>query len=425
MKPSINRLFFFLGFCFLSAALFYPFVSRAQAQDSGWQDMYDGKSMDGWTVPALGGEGEVGVYETDDGETVLELPMGNDVTMVEYQKEFPKCDYELEFVSRRSMGTDLFSCCIFPIGNRMSSIVFGGWGGSVAGLSVIDGQDANNNETKVNIPTFNNKWYTTRIAVTAERVIASVDGKEFVNFTIGKRELGLRNDTGQRKKVAFLSWQSTGELKSVRFRKIPAAGEDKTAQSAPVAEKLNVQKLFDGETLNNWKPVTLYDFMHAGKISVKEGAIHLEQGAPATGIQFQGEFPKMGYELSYDARRLEGGDFFGTAILPVDDRFIGFVLGGWGGSLCGFSCIDGFSADENESTIVREFKTGEWYRIRIRVVPDTITVWINGEEATKLDIKDRKVSNRLEMEPVEPMGFSTWYTTSELKNITVEKLITF
>ncbi len=185
--------------------------------------------------------------------------------------------------------------------------------------------------------------------------------------------------------------------------------------------KVKEKSLFDG-TLKNWSKVTKYDFDSAPDPKVVNGAIQLPAGNPGSGIKYNGRFPKINYELTYQARRVDGNDFFGLAVIPYKDKCFGFVLGGWGGSLCGFSCLDGFSADENSSTFTYDFKNNVWYDVKLVITEKELVVYINGEKLSTVDMEDRTVSNRMEVEPIEPFGFATWYTTGEIRNIVIRKV---
>ena len=188
-------------------------------------------------------------------------------------------------------------------------------------------------------------------------------------------------------------------------------------KSAKVKEK----SLFDG-TLKNWTQVTQYDFDSAPAPTIVDGAIRLPKGAPGSGIKYNGKVPKINYELTYQARRVEGNDFFGLAVIPYKDKSFGFVLGGWGGTLCGFSRLDGYSADENSSAFTYNFKNNVWYDVKLKITEKELVVYINGEKMKSVDMEDREVSNRMEVEPVEPFGFATWYTTAEIRNIVIRKI---
>ena len=58
-----------------------------------------------------------------------------------WTKDFPKTDNELSLEAMRADGTD-FSCGLtFPVGSSPCTLIVGGGGGSVVGLSSLDGPD--------------------------------------------------------------------------------------------------------------------------------------------------------------------------------------------------------------------------------------------------------------------------------------------
>ena len=50
------------------------------------------------------------------------------------------------------------------------------------------------------------------------------------------------------------------------------------------------------------------------------------------------------------------------------------VVGGWGGRVVGISSINGVDASENETYKDHEFKTGQWYRVRVKVTKKKVEV---------------------------------------------------
>jgi hypothetical protein len=124
------------------------------------------------------------------------------------------------------------------------------------------------------------------------------------------------------------------------------------------------QALSDGQTLAGWR---VTEFAGHGEVQCQSGAIILNMGDPFTGINFTNPFPKMNYEIAFDAMRLMGSDFFCGLTVPVGDSFCSLIIGGWGGSLVGISSFDGMDASENETTKFVNFEKGRWYRIRLRV----------------------------------------------------------
>ena len=179
--------------------------------------------------------------------------------------------------------------------------------------------------------------------------------------------------------------------------------------------------LFDGRSLGPW---TSTDFGGQGDVTVKDGAIHMAMGSYMTGINWTGPVVRMNYEITLEAMRVDGSDFFCGLTFPVDDTSCTLVLGGWGGSLCGLSCLDSFDASENETTRMETFENGRWYRVRLRVVPGRIQAWLDDEDEplVDVDVTGRTLSVRLEVELSQPLGIATWNTAGAVRNIRLKKL---
>lgn len=186
------------------------------------------------------------------------------------------------------------------------------------------------------------------------------------------------------------------------------------------AEEPKSKALFDGTTLDNWKPS---DFFMAGKVEVKDGSIIIGKGHRMTGLTYANkDFPKMDYEVTLEGKRIDGNDFFATTTFPVGDAFVSFVMGGWGGSTVGISSINGADASENSTNQSIEFKNDQWYKIRLRVTENRIQGWIDKEQVVDLNTKNLKLSIRFDCEVSKPFGISAYKTTSAIRNITVRAL---
>jgi hypothetical protein len=180
------------------------------------------------------------------------------------------------------------------------------------------------------------------------------------------------------------------------------------------------QPLFDGKTLAGWK---VTDFAGHGEVHVKDGVLRIEMGAGLGGVTYTNPVPKVDYEVTLQARKIAGGDFFCGLTVPVRDSHCTLIVGGWGGGLVGISSIDGMDASENETMKVLYFETGKWFDIRFRVTAERLTAWIDNEKLADVEIKDRRVSMRPgEIEIATPFSISTYVTTAEIKNIRLRKL---
>ena len=104
--------------------------------------MFDGQTLAGWRETAFAGHGEV---HCQDG--VVVLSMGDPFTGINWTNEFPKMNYEVALDAMRVMGSDFFCGLTVPVGTNFCSLIVGGWGGSLVGISSLDGMDASENET--------------------------------------------------------------------------------------------------------------------------------------------------------------------------------------------------------------------------------------------------------------------------------------
>lgn len=140
-------------------------------------------------------------------------------------------------------------------------------------------------------------------------------------------------------------------------------------------------------------------------------------GDPLSGITWQGDFPQENYELSLEAKRVEGFDFFCGLTFPVGKDSCSLILGGWGGGLVGLSSIDGLDASENDTNQYLEFDDNRWYAVRVRVETDSITCLLDGKELIVQARAGREISIRPEMFMCKPLGVATYATTGRLRNL--------
>lgn len=199
---------------------------------------------------------------------------------------------------------------------------------------------------------------------------------------------------------------------------VPAAFA-KDAPAEKSQEKSGSESLFDGKTLGKWVST---NFGGEGEVRVEDGAITLDAGASLTGINYTGPVLKTNYEISLDAQRIQGTDFFCGLTVPVGDSYASLIVGGWGGSLCGISSIDDKDAARNDTRTIRAFKSEKWYHIRFRVYSDRLQAWIDNEKIVDVSIAGHKVSLRAEVLPSRPLGISAYQTSAALKNIQMRKL---
>ncbi|HEY3863931.1 MAG TPA: DUF1080 domain-containing protein [Verrucomicrobiae bacterium] len=199
------------------------------------------------------------------------------------------------------------------------------------------------------------------------------------------------------------------------------AGPATNAPAETIHWSTNWTDLFDGKSLANW---AVTDFAGHGPVTVDGGALKIAMGDDLGGINWtNGALPKTDYEISVDAVKKEGGDFFVGLTFPVADSSCSLILGGWGGGLAGLSSLDDQDASENETTRSMYFKTGQWYHVVLRVTPAKIQVWLDKDKIIDVTITDRKVSVRPgAIYMSEPLGMATFSTTAEYKDFKLRLL---
>jgi hypothetical protein len=195
------------------------------------------------------------------------------------------------------------------------------------------------------------------------------------------------------------------------------------ANSAPRQAQPKQDKeiiLFDGASLKNWKKT---NFGGEGDVVVEKGLLILDKGAPLTGVTWTGEkLPRTNYELTLEAKLVKGFDFFCGIGFPVGKSNASFVAGGWGGSVCGISILDGDAAADNDTATTHTFKEDQWYRFRLRVTPEKIEVWLDDKQIVDVQLKDRRVDIHPAMEPSLPFGLACFETRAAYRNIKLRKL---
>lgn len=179
--------------------------------------------------------------------------------------------------------------------------------------------------------------------------------------------------------------------------------------------------IFDG-TLKGWRAT---DFSGGGRVELVNGLIVIGRGQPFSGINWTNEPVRTDYELSLEAMRISGADFFCGLTFPVRDTYCSLIVGGWGGSLVGLSSLDGADASENETTQFISFETGRWYRIRLRVTAEKIEAWVEQKKVVNVTTTGRKVALRFgDIEMSKPLGIAAWDTGAAVREIKLRAIST-
>jgi len=174
--------------------------------------------------------------------------------------------------------------------------------------------------------------------------------------------------------------------------------------------------LFDGKTLGSWEKT---QFGGEGDVFVNDdGNLELGFGAVITGVNWKGAVPATtNYEISLEAMKLDGNDFFVALTFPVKDSHATFVVGGWGGGVVGISCVDDLNASENETMNIEGFEKDVWHKIRVRVTDDKLQAWIGEDQKVDLDLEGKKISLLPgDIELSAPIGMAAYQTRAQYRN---------
>ncbi len=191
-----------------------------------------------------------------------------------------------------------------------------------------------------------------------------------------------------------------------------------SAGASPSA--LRRQPLFNGKTLKGWRSTA---FGGEGPVRVKQGQIVMTAGDPLTGITWSGgDLPQDDYQLTVEAARLSGNDFFCALTVPVGPGALTLVVGGWGGALVGLSNVDDLDASENSTRTTMGFKDKKFYRVALRVAADRrVTAQIDDRTVVDVATLGHKLSLRPEVELARPLGITTYLTTAAIRGIWLDR----
>ena len=191
-------------------------AAPAAAADGKWESLFDGKGLGKWKETDFAGKADVSVK---DGQLIL--PQGGDMTGVNLEKAPATMDYEVAFDAMRVQGDDFFVGFTFPIGESHVTLIAGGWGGTVTGISCVGGENASENETTQFKNYKNGQWYAVRVKVTKEKLEVTIDKEKVVDLEIEGKTLGMRaGEIEISKPFGFVTWRTTGAYRNIRWRKL-------------------------------------------------------------------------------------------------------------------------------------------------------------------------------------------------------------
>ena len=155
----------------------------------------------------------------EDGQIILGT--GRPLTGITWAgAELPTTNYEIALQAMRVEGRDFFAGVTFPVADSFCSLILGGWGGTVIGLSSINGMDASENETSQSMEFESGRWYSIRIRVTPEKIEAWLDERQIISQDLKGNKITTRSEVDPSQPLGIASYRTKAALRELRLRKL-------------------------------------------------------------------------------------------------------------------------------------------------------------------------------------------------------------
>lgn len=177
--------------------------------------LFNGKTLHNWATTDFAGGIEAKV---DKG--AIQIESGAELSGITWTNgSLPTSNYEIELDTMKVQGSDFFCGLTFPVKKSFCSLILGGWGGSVVGLSSIDGLDASENETTKSLYFPPDKWYHVRLRVTDPKIQVWLDGQSIINVDIQDRHIDMRfGEIIRSKPLGIATYTTSAAIKNIQLR---------------------------------------------------------------------------------------------------------------------------------------------------------------------------------------------------------------
>ncbi|HEY7120780.1 MAG TPA: DUF1080 domain-containing protein [Tepidisphaeraceae bacterium] len=186
--------------------------------DKNVTKLFDGKTLKNWKSTDFGGEGAVKV---ENGQIIVSA--GSTLSGVTWNgAALPKVNYEIELDAMKLSGSDFFLGLTFPFKENHASIILGGWGGSLVGISSIGGNDAANNEYMSTKEFPKDKWFHVRLRVTADHIKVWLEDADdpVIDVETENKDISTRADIDAAKPLGLSTYQTSAAYKNITLRKL-------------------------------------------------------------------------------------------------------------------------------------------------------------------------------------------------------------
>ncbi len=191
---------------------------------AGTTTLFDGTTMKGWVQSGFEGETTVRLVNPfRDGRGAIVIEAGTTLNGITWTRggELPRMNYEVSLETMKLAGGDFFCGLTFPIGKDAATLILGGWGGTLVGVSSIDYNDAAENETTQGMAVDLERWYRVRVRVTEAKLEIWLDDEKIVDFETAGRKFSLRpGDIQKSLPLGVATFMTKAAVRDIRIRRL-------------------------------------------------------------------------------------------------------------------------------------------------------------------------------------------------------------
>jgi hypothetical protein len=180
--------------------------------------LFNGKNLDGWRVVTGGFYGNKGDVKVENG--VIKMGIGMPMTGIGWEGALPRDNYEVTLEGRRTDGYDFFCGMTFPVAESYVTLILGGWGGYVVGLSNVDNMNASENETAMGREFEMNEWYRIRVRVTEPKIQVWLDDQKIIDIKRESHKFNVWPEQEPIRPFGISTYDTASELRDIKIRKL-------------------------------------------------------------------------------------------------------------------------------------------------------------------------------------------------------------
>lgn len=145
----------------------------------------------------------------------LAIGRGRPATGLSYRGPQPAAYYQMKWEARRTAGSDFFCGMTFPIQGSHATLIVGGWGGGVIGISNVDNMSAVENPTTEYREFELNRWYRFELEVNKTAVLFSIDGERVIDMDHNEQKYSVWWEQEQMAPIGIATWDTASEIRQL------------------------------------------------------------------------------------------------------------------------------------------------------------------------------------------------------------------